>query len=103
MDSVPFFRGAQGAAEYIGIIRFVLEYEQSKSERMQATLFLSDARLIVFKQGDNPFIQDGLRAWDAKHVRCSGTWQRGVFVLENIEEVEQNIPLSCVDTGATKL
>ena len=74
-----------------GTIVFLLSDVGSKSESKRPFLYQDSENCIpVFKENDNPFENDGLKAFDGKNVEITGRYGRGdVFYIADIKEIEK--------------
>lgn len=72
-----------------GIIIFSKINIGSKSESYQPFLYQGYGKFFLLrKRGDNPFVNESIKAFDGKRVRITGTKnENDVFLVESIEEI----------------
>lgn len=72
-----------------GIIIFLPYAKGTKSEGLKPYLYESKGSILqIWKNGDNPFQNDFLNAYDGKHVIIEGNMRNCVFEIENIEFIK---------------
>lgn len=73
-----------------GKIEFILSNVGSKSEKMQPFLKEADGNLVeVFKESDNPFVNESLKEYEGKTVNITGEQNEyGLFIIKTIEVIE---------------
>ena len=74
-----------------GVVAFQLVAGGSHAERVGPVLVRGpgEADVHLYLVGDNPFANEGLRAYDGERVRVAGTWRNGVLRVDpgSIERV----------------
>jgi hypothetical protein len=75
-------RGTNGEAFTTeGVVAFLLLAAGSHAERVGPVLVRGpgEGDVHLYLVGDNPFANEGLRAYDGARVRVTGTWRNGVL------------------------
>ncbi len=72
-----------------GIIFFIKINIGSKSESSQPFLYQGGGKFLrLFKQGDNPFVNESIKYFDGKSVKITGNFgENNLFYVNSIEEI----------------